>query len=250
MRLRRFWMLDAWLDITIRHRMSALGFLWHLLPTLVFVGTVGTIFKNVTATDNSFFLYLLAGLVIWTPINHVLTSAPDCYRTNKPFLLSGGLNLLIFNLKLIFESFLYMAIQSILIVGALVIFWRIPGLDIVNSALGVIALFILLFPVSIILALIGSRFQDFSEAFRAIVRILFLATPIVWTISDESRLARIETFLWANPFYFALEIIRGPLIGTPVNTAYWAPYLMHVALAWLLAITLYKRLRGTTTLWL
>lgn len=250
MRLRRFWMLDAWLGITIRHRMSALGFVWHLLPTLIFVATVGTIFKNVNAVDNSFFLYLLAGLVIWTPINHVLTAAPDCYQSNKPFLLSGGLNLLMFNLKLLFEAFLYMIIQAILIVGALIVLWRLPGIDILYSIAGVFALFMLLFPVSVILALIGARFQDFAEAFRAIVRILFLATPIIWTVTDESRLAHIAKVLWINPFFFALEIIRAPLLGLSTNAEYWLPFMLHVVVTWVVAYILYGRLKGTTTLWL
>lgn len=250
MRLRRFWMLDAWLGISVRHRTSALGFIWHLLPTIIFVGTVGTIFKHVMEGTNSFFIYLLTGLVIWTPINHVLTGAPDCYRTNKPFLLSGGLNLIIFNLKLNFEAIAYMLIQSILILFSLLYFYENISLDFIYSIFGIIALYLLLIPLSISLALIGARFQDFSEAFRAIVRILFLSTPIIWEVSNDGRLAKIEQLLWVNPFFFAIELIRGPLIGQQINHAYWVPFIGHILFAWIVAILLYNRLKGTTTLWL
>ncbi|MCB1317322.1 MAG: hypothetical protein KDK27_15265 [Leptospiraceae bacterium] len=243
-------MLDGWLDTAMRHRSSLLGIGWLLLPTAFFVSLIGTIFQHIMAEDVSFYLYLTCGLTIWAPINHILSGSASCYRANRAFLLVGGLSLVTFNLKMVFQSVVHFAIQSILIVGAMILFR--PGInhEIVFSVLAFGLLLLLLFPLSVILALIGARFRDFSEALRAFVRILFLSTPVIWSVSNTGRMAAIQVFLYVNPFFFAMELIRAPLIGEPINHAYWLPLAGYTAAAWIVCIFLYRRLRATTTLWL
>lgn len=248
--LWRFWMLDAWLDMTLRHRASLLGLFWQMFPTLFFVVLVGSIFRHVMSAGVSFYLYLLIGLVVWAPINQVLTGSADCYRANRAFLMVGGLNPITFNFKLIFHSFLFLIIQGVLVVAGVAAFRSHVTHEVVYSFLGLALLFVLLLPVSIILALIGARFQDFSEAFRSFVRVLFLSTPIIWTLDNQNRFEAVRMFLYVNPFFFALEIIRAPLLGEPVNHAYWLPLAAYAAGAWIVAVILYVKLRRTTTLWL
>ncbi len=248
--LWRFWMFDAWLEMAVRHRYSVLGLLWLLLPTVVFVAVVGTIFRQVMSADASYFLYITTGLVIWGPINHVLNGAPNCYRANRAFVLIGGTPLLTFNLQLVFFAVLVLAVQFLLILGAVLVFRPPVSANVATVIPALAMLFLLLFPASVALALIGTRFEDFGEAVRSIVRILFLATPVIWSISDQARYEVLKPFLYLNPFFFLIELVRAPLMGHAVNPAYWLYLSGYVVAAWIFALVTYRYLRDETTLWL
>ncbi len=250
-RIWRFWLYDAWLDQALRHRMSVLGLFWSLIPVIVFVGLIGAVFRHVNDAEVNFYLYLLVGFVIWTPVSHILSSAGRCYNANRSFVMVGGLPLLSFNLKLTVQAVFYFLMQATLIPLAWLIFRPTLSSELLFVVPAVLMLFTLLFATSIVAALIGARSEDFSEALKSIQRILFLATPIIWSVSaDPERLGLIKPLLFVNPFFYAVELIRAPLIGAPINHAYWLP-LAGFTLASLVVAGYFHRLMARETpLWL
>ena len=72
-----------------------------------------------------------------------------------------------------------------------------------------------------IFGILGSRYRDLSEVIKAIMRIAFLATPIIWIPGGTGRGGVMEAFLNYNPFYHFLELVRAPLLGNPIELISW-----------------------------
>ncbi len=250
-RIWRFWLYDAWLEQALRHRMSVLGLLWTLIPVIVFVGLIGSVFRHVTDAGVNFYMYLLAGFVIWTPVNHILSGAGRCYNANRAFVMVGGLPLLSFNMKLTVQAAFLLMTQAILIPFAWLVFRPALSVELLYVLPALMLMFLLLFAISVTAALIGARSEDFSEALKSVQRILFLATPIIWSASTNlERLALVKPLLYVNPFFYAVELIRAPLIGVPINHDYWLP-LAGFTFASLAVAALFHRLMARETpLWL
>ncbi|MEO1694746.1 MAG: hypothetical protein AAFR55_05875, partial [Pseudomonadota bacterium] len=107
-----------------------------------------------------------------------------------------------------------------------------------------------LFFASTILALLGSRFRDIPEMVTALLRVFFFVTPVFWSASTTERAEQLGPVLYLNPFHYALQTVRPPLLGQPLAIE---PFLVVLAITGALAglcVWLYRRLAPTTTLWI
>jgi ABC-type polysaccharide/polyol phosphate export permease len=246
----RFWMFDAWLDLAVRHRNALLGFAWFFVPNLITIVVIGGIFRHVFGQDQSFFLYITLGVVFWLPINQVCTVAPELYKAKRAFILVGGTPLLAFNMQLVFNALMNFAIQCILIVGALAVFRPSLTMSALLAVPAILLMVMTLFPCSIIFALAGARLDDLGEAVRAIMRLLFIATPVFWSVSNGARYELLKPFLYLNPFYFGIELFRRPLMGMTAPVEFWAWLTGYCVVAWIVAAICYRAMRNDTALWL
>ncbi len=100
---------------------------------------------------------------------------------------------------------------------------------------------------AILLGSLCARFRDIPPIVASIVQMAFFVTPVIWspTLLGPARRA----LLPINPFYCLLEIVRGPLLGTPPSALVYVASLGFsaalIALAWLLFV----RVRGRLAFW-
>ena len=88
--------------------------------------------------------------------------------------------------------------------------------------------------VTLMLALIGTRFRDLQPIIATILQLFFFVTPLIW---DRDQIAGRAHPIWVdiNPFYHIIEIMRAPMLGK-VPPLYWhaligAPLLPALAVA-------------------
>lgn len=210
------------LTFLIRYRRTALGPLWLVIGPSLFIAVLGFLYAEIgAAPPEQFIPHLAVGLVTWTLIGEFTNKAPTVYQRGRANIMQGGMplgDIVLIDAMTTVISFLH---QLIIFIPVFLIY-SIPltayslvsilgcGLLIVNGIL-----------FTRIFGILGSRYRDLSEVIKAIMRIAFLATPIIWIPGGTGRGGVMEAFLNYNPFYHFLELVRAPLLGNPIELTSW-----------------------------
>ena len=101
-----------------------------------------------------------------------------------------------------------------------------------------------------LLSVVGARYPDFGELTQTILRLFFFVTPIIWMPTQTGRGAIVGAFLYANPFYYLIEIVRGPLVYGHVPWFEIGVVAAAVPLMWLAAALAYARAKPYIPLWI
>ena len=116
------------------------------------------------------------------------------------------------------------------------------------SIIGLVILMANGFWLTMAFGIVGARYRDLSQITAAIMRIAFLATPVIW-FAHGARGGSLGVFLILNPFYHFLDIVRAPLLGYPIEATTWIAVLLITAGGFGLTIYLYKRYSSLVPLW-
>lgn len=95
---------------------------------------------------------------------------------------------------------------------------------------------------SALTGMLGARFRDFGQLLPFMSQVLFFVTPIFWDPKNVHGPRR--AVLDYNPFYYMLNLTRGPLLGQPARLIDWAVVAgmtLVVALIWLFFFGAYRR---------
>jgi ABC-type polysaccharide/polyol phosphate export permease len=65
-----------------------------------------------------------------------------------------------------------------------------------------------------LLGAICARFRDIGQIITSLIQVMFYVTPVIWY---SSLLKGHEWLLLFNPFFHYLEILRAPILGTPIE---------------------------------
>jgi ABC-type polysaccharide/polyol phosphate export permease len=227
-----------------------LGPLWVIAGPAVFVLVLGELFRHVTAHANELFVpYLAAGLIIWNYITNIVNTAPRLYVLHRASLLHGPANHANIVLKVICNSGIIFLYQSIVILVVMVLHQVPPTVHwllILPAAALILAHSVW---VLVVLGLIGARYRDLAEVVEMMMRVAFLATPIIWMPGEDGRGSVVGVFLAFNPFYHVLEPLRGAILGTPVPATSWIISIVLAAVGLTLASYMYRRFRHAAVLW-
>ena len=78
------------------------------------------------------------------------------------------------------------------------------------------------------------------------MQIAFFTTPIFWT---PASLPNRQVFIYLNPFYYLLEVVRGPLLGHTPPLSVWLTAIAFNCLAAPIAIVFFARCRARIPFW-
>jgi ABC-type polysaccharide/polyol phosphate export permease len=100
------------------------------------------------------------------------------------------------------------------------------------------------------LGILGARYPDLVEMLSSAMRLMFFVTPILWVPGEGTKGTLFNAVLYFNPFYYLIEVIRGPLVYGKMP--YFEITVVGVALmvCWLAASLLYARTKSVIALWL
>lgn len=75
---------------------------------------------------------------------------------------------------------------------------------------------------SYVFGMLGARYGDLGQILNSIMRIVFLATSIIWMPGDEMRCGAMDTLLTHNLVYHSVELVRAPLLGESPALLSWS----------------------------
>ena len=101
----------------------------------------------------------------------------------------------------------------------------------------------------LLLSVVAARYPDIAELTQTLLRLFFFITPIIW-MPGAGKGAAIGAFIYANPFYYLLEIVRGPLVYGQVPWFEIGVVAAAVPIIWLAAALAYARAKPYVPLWI
>ena len=248
--LSRQWFYFSWFKFVIRYRRTLLGPALLLLGPFLFIVTLGVLYAEIGASSPAVFVpHLTVGLIVWTLINGFVAGSTTVFERNRPLILQGGMTIADLTMVEVFTTILQFLHQAILIIAVLVIFGLGIGLYALVSVIGLMLLIANGIWLTVVFGIIGARYRDLTEIVQAIMRIAFLATPIIWMPGEGERGDVMAAFLTFNPFYHFLELVRAPLLGNAIAPVSWLVVLSVTALGFALMQLMYARFARQVPLW-
>jgi len=244
------WLYVAWFRFLIHYRKMLLGPAWLLVGPALFIGVLGLLFSEVSGMPREIFIpHLAVGLIVWTLITGFVSGSTTLFPRARPQILQGGMALTDIVMVDVFTTVLMFLHQSVIIVAVFVLVGLGIGLYALISLVGLTLLVANGIWFTIVFGIIGARYRDLSEVVQAIMRIAFLATPIIWMPSEGARAGILGVYLTLNPFYHFLELVRAPLLGNAIAPLSWLVVLSITACGFALAQTMYVRFARLVPLW-
>lgn len=201
-------------DLKTRFRASILGPIWITIHTLVFTITLGFVFSTVFNTDISEYLpYLTCGLMIWTLVSTLLLESTSLFAINASYVKNVDLPISTYILRLILKNLLIMVFHLPITVGVLIYFNKIFDVHWFAFIINYCILVAILGNGIIFVSILSARFVDIEPIAQAVLQVVFLATPILWSVETMSGRAK---FIELNPAYHLVEFVRAPLLGQEV----------------------------------
>jgi ABC-2 type transport system permease protein len=105
------------------------------------------------------------------------------------------------------------------------------------------------------LGIISTRFRDFPQLIGSVIQLMFYMTPIVWPIDQlfagggRDSVSWALPFVYLNPFYHFVQIIRSPLLGQEVSPWSWVVVLGITVVGWVLALVVLRNYRSRVSYW-
>ena len=207
----------AYFDFAVQYRKTIIGPIWVLMGPTLFIATLGFLFGEVSnAAPGVFIPHLAIGLIAWTLISGFVTGSTTVFQRGRAQIMQGGLSLWDIVAVDVLKTTLHFLHQIVLVAVVLYIFKVEQSLYSLFSFVGLFVLVINGIWLTMFFGIVGARYRDLTEVVTAVMRIAFLATPIIWLPAERGS-GIMVAFLTFNPFYHFLELVRAPLLGEPVS---------------------------------
>lgn len=206
----------------VRYRRTALGPLWLLVGPSLFIVLLGFLFAEIGAASPSEFIpHLAIGLVLWTLIQGFVTGATTVFQRGRAQIMQSGQRLADVAAIDVTTNVLIFVHQLPIIIVTLLVYDFDASWSALHAIVGLAVIVANGVWTAQVFGILGARFRDLPEVFQALMRIAFLATPIIWMPGEGARGGVMGVYLVLNPFYHFIEVVRAPLLGHPVAPLTW-----------------------------
>jgi homopolymeric O-antigen transport system permease protein len=246
-----FWLYGAWIDTTVSYRSQALGAFWMVSGTLVSVLLLGTLYSRVLKHNSEiYYAHIATGYALFGFIQLSLQQSTRVFKDNISMIQNGYVRYVDYVLRLVAGQLINLGYNLIVVIGAIALTpVHVTIVDLV--LLLTMPLFLLaVLGMCFFLSVVGARYQDVSELTRTVLRLLFFITPIIWMPSSSGKGALLGAFIYANPFYYLIEIIRAPLIYNHIPWFEIGVVLAAIPIIWLVTALAYARAKPFIPLWI
>lgn len=201
-------------DLIQKYRRSVLGVAWSIITPLGLAIMVGSVYSILFSTDPRILIPLLfAGINPWTFISGTADSGTISFIAAEGYIKQSTVSAQIFPLRTTMTNFVTL-LYSILTYFSIYIFMEpnLFGPKMLMVFPGLIIVFIFTCGLANITSIITLNLRDFQPLQSIILQGLFYVTPIIYPVEIIAQKGG-ELVYKLNPFYYMLEVIRGPMIG-------------------------------------
>ncbi len=169
-------------DVKVRYKTSFLGMAWSLLNPAMYLGVYYLVFEIVLKQGApDFTIYLLSGLLVWTFFSTSMNAAVVSISANANMVKKMSFPREILPLAAVGSALVTFALQSIVLVVALLVFRHGVAWNYLCLVLpGLLALALLAAALGLLTATINVFIRDLQHAVEFGMLAWFWFTPIVW----------------------------------------------------------------------
>ena len=242
------WMTLGWRDVLSRYRRSWLGSLWITLSMAIVAGVMGSLYSAIMQRPASEYIpYLTVGFIVWNMLSALITEGTQSFISNSAAIKEIPLPNSVYIFRLIWRNTLIFG-HNVVVYLLLLLIFQISPYPAVLLALP--ALFLILLNgmwIGLLFGLINARFRDFSQLVNNSMRLLFFVTPIIWHADLVTGLR--GAFVHLNPFYYLIEVLRLPMLGSFPSARVWAVAIAITVAGWVVTLPIYARWRRQIAYW-
>ncbi len=216
----RIWLHLGLLEVKQRYRRSVLGPWWISISMLIFIVVMGVIFSRLFVQSlPQYITFFTSGFLLWSFVSSCINESTDIFRNNSGFIKQINLPYNIYILKFLTKNVSFLA-HNFIVYLLVVCFFRFNAGWVVLLAIpGILLLIVNMYWISLLVALVSTRFRDMVPIINSAVQIMFFVTPISWMPKLLGESSIIVKF---NPLVYLLDAARLPLQGIAPSLNTWA----------------------------
>jgi lipopolysaccharide transport system permease protein len=243
----RIWFELARIEVRQRYRRSVLGPWWISLSMLIFILAMGAVFSRVFHQGLAEYIpFFTAGFLAWSLISMSLNEATEIFRANESFIKQVRLPLNLYILKHLTRHFLYFCHNFFVYIIIMLYFHLNPGWTVLWAIPGFLLLFLNLYWLCLLVALLSTRYRDMAPLVASCIQIAFFVTPISWM----PKLIGIHSWLLKlNPLVYFIGAIRNPLTGQAVSLHTWGYDIATAVVGCALTFLIFACVRSRVPFW-
>ncbi len=244
------WALLGWQDIKQRYRRSMLGPLWLTISTAVMIGVLSFLYGALFRLPVDVYApFVGVGVVVWNFISMLLNEACNVFISVEAIVKQVRVPLTLHVCRMVWRNFVVFLHNALVVIPIYLVFGKGWHWDLLLVAPALLAIALNGVWTGIALGILCTRFRDIPPIVVNLVQVVFFVTPIMWL--PELLSARGLTWVVSlNPMHHFVEIVRAPVLGTPVPLLSWAVVTAVSVVGWLIALALLERFRHRVPYWL
>lgn len=223
------------LDLQMKYNRSALGIAWSLITPMGLSIIIGLIYSVIFGTDpRTLVPMLFAGLNPWTFISSSADGGTVSYLGAEGYIKQTTVSSQIFPIRIVivgFVNLLYGIIAFFLVYLFMAPDNFHPRMLMVLP--GLFILFVAAIAIANIASVINLFIRDYQPFQSLVLQGLFYVTPIIFT-TDMLDQKGYSIVYKLNPFYYLIEVVRTPMLGTQLPS--FQVYFVSVILSLILFI--------------
>jgi lipopolysaccharide transport system permease protein len=220
-------------DLKLRYRQTSLGILWVVFQPVAGAGVFALVFGWVAgmgAGKQSYFVFSLAGLLVWTAFQSTLSKSSMALLGNGALVSKVYFPRLLLPLSTLLSTLVDFAIGLIVfVVAGLLTGWRPDWLGLLTLPIWLAAALLTSSGVGLLSAALMTRFRDVQHALPTLLTFLMYASPVAYALSAVPE--RWQPIFFWNPVTWMLEGARCALLGTTPVSGVWMTYALGCSLA-------------------
>lgn len=244
----RVWLHLGWLEVKQRYRRSVLGPWWISISMLIFVAAMSKIFSHLFHQNIAEYVpFFTAGYIFWMFISTSITESTEIFKASSGLIKQIHLPYSLYILKFLVKNVIILGHNFIIYFLVMAAFQLNPGWPFFFVFPGILLLITNIYWISLLIALVSTRFRDITPIVTSCIQILFFITPVSWT---PKLLGANSLIVQLNPFVYLLDLVRNPLLGEEIPLSSWSISLMLAAVGFCGTLSLFNRVRARIPFWL
>jgi len=213
-------------ELKIKYKNSYLGFLWSLANPVLYLVVFYVVFQLILQSGiPNFAIFLLSGLLPWTFFSQGVSGSTTSIVENASLVTKVWFPREILPLAAIGAAFVHYLLQTLVLLGALVVFRWAPAWSYLPAIpLALIVLVVFTCAIGVLLAAVNVHLRDTQHLVELLLLAWFWMTPIVYAY--ETVAPRLGSWAWiylVNPmadvvltfqrvFYGRVDSPSGPVL--------------------------------------
>ena len=238
-------------DIRLRYRGSTLGPFWLTLSTGVMIGSMGVLYADLFHTDiHKYLPYLAVSIILWNFLSSLVGDACACFTGAESLIKGTRMPFTVHALRSVFRDTIVFGHNIIVIVLVFVFLGVHVSAYALLAAPGLLVWLVDGFALAFLFGAFCARFRDVPQIIGSLMQLAFFVTPVIWNTNILAAHPGALALIRLNPFFYVLEIVRAPLLGTPLSLDMVAKALIVTGVLLLLAALAFARTRGRLAYWM
>ena len=204
-------------SIKVQYRNSVIGVFWTILNPLLNMLVMYLVFSNMFdrggAEKETYALYLLCGNIVFGMMRTATFQSLPSIVQNRGLLTKNKMSYNVFPLSCTLSAVVNFGFSFIALLGVMLVVWiqgqAVFSLNIFLAFVGLPALFLFSYGLSLILAALYTFFRDVRHFYNVFLTLWMYLTPIFYSIDifykNDSSFSFMGFVIKCNPMYYYVE---------------------------------------------